>query len=187
MVIIVDDNTDVWHNLPNVLQVKPFVYFMNVGDINDPKTRSEKPSISQNYVTAVSSDSSDYLMELSATLLKIHDNYFSEFNDNMLQSPHFDAQKIAYKCSTSIVMNKMRQSILAGVHLVFDQNAFAELEILRFADLAQRFGARAFGQNFDNPSEVDDSSFSDNPPSHSISHCLTNKKLFELKNCILYY
>ena len=57
MVCIIDDREDVWNYAPNLVHVKPYVFFKNAGDINapekfqaaskqtskaDPKTHSKK-------------------------------------------------------------------------------------------------------------------------------------------------
>ena len=46
MVCIIDDREDVWNFAPNLVHVKPYIFFKNVGDINAPeklrKTNSEK-------------------------------------------------------------------------------------------------------------------------------------------------
>jgi len=36
MVCIIDDREDVWNFAPNLVHVKPYIFFKNVGDINDP-------------------------------------------------------------------------------------------------------------------------------------------------------
>ena len=36
MVCIIDDREDVWTFAPNLVHVKPYIFFKNTGDINDP-------------------------------------------------------------------------------------------------------------------------------------------------------
>ena len=36
MVVIIDDREDVWRNCPNLVHVKPYLFFADVGDINAP-------------------------------------------------------------------------------------------------------------------------------------------------------
>ena len=47
MVCIIDDREDVWNYAPNLVHVKPYIFFKNTGDINAPpgsvpKTSSKK-------------------------------------------------------------------------------------------------------------------------------------------------
>ena len=37
MVCIIDDREDVWNFAPNLVHVKPYIFFKNVGDINAPE------------------------------------------------------------------------------------------------------------------------------------------------------
>ena len=37
MVCIIDDREDVWNYAPNLVHVKPYVFFKNAGDINAPE------------------------------------------------------------------------------------------------------------------------------------------------------
>lgn len=36
MVVVVDDRADVWCYIPNLIKVKPYDFFVGIGDINDP-------------------------------------------------------------------------------------------------------------------------------------------------------
>ena len=36
MVCIIDDREDVWNFAPNLVHVKPYIFFKNAGDINAP-------------------------------------------------------------------------------------------------------------------------------------------------------
>ena len=36
MVCIIDDREDVWNFAPNLVHVKPYIFFKNTGDINAP-------------------------------------------------------------------------------------------------------------------------------------------------------
>ncbi|GAU99025.1 hypothetical protein RvY_10085-2 [Ramazzottius varieornatus] len=48
MVCIIDDRDDVWNYAPNLLHVKPYHYFKNVGDINaPPRKNSVKESLKE--------------------------------------------------------------------------------------------------------------------------------------------
>ena len=56
MVCIIDDREDVWNFAPNLVHVKPYIFFKNTGDINAPpgsvpKTSSKKSGSTnfQNY------------------------------------------------------------------------------------------------------------------------------------------
>ena len=41
MVCIIDDREDVWNYAPNLIHVKPYHYFKNVGDINAPFPKTQ--------------------------------------------------------------------------------------------------------------------------------------------------
>lgn len=42
MVVIIDDRFDMWTNCPNLIRVRPYSFFEDVGDINDPNSRHSK-------------------------------------------------------------------------------------------------------------------------------------------------
>ena len=59
MVCIIDDREDVWNYARNLVCVKPYVYFKNTGDINDPNTFNKKSSQRKRKLNAANnSDSS---------------------------------------------------------------------------------------------------------------------------------
>lgn len=43
MVCIIDDREDVWNFAPNLVHVKPYIFFKNVGDINSPDKQCSNP------------------------------------------------------------------------------------------------------------------------------------------------
>ena len=42
MVCIIDDREDVWNFAPNLVHVKPYIFFKNVGDINAPEKQPQQ-------------------------------------------------------------------------------------------------------------------------------------------------
>ena len=43
MVAIIDDREDVWGACPNLIHVKPYMFFAGTADINAPPTRPQPP------------------------------------------------------------------------------------------------------------------------------------------------
>ena len=43
MVCIIDDREDVWNYAPNLVHVKPYIFFKNTGDINAPPGSAKVP------------------------------------------------------------------------------------------------------------------------------------------------
>ena len=56
LVAIIDDREDVWNFSPNVVSVKPYLYFKNTGDINSPYKPSEA-NVFQTFNVSSSKDS----------------------------------------------------------------------------------------------------------------------------------
>ena len=81
LVVIIDDTKKVWGSAPNLIDVKPYVFFGN-GNINH------------------SNDGDDYLLHLQSTLRKIHRDFFRAYDANVgkeqVKLPH--AKNFLPKC-----------------------------------------------------------------------------------------
>ena len=47
MVCIIDDRGEVWNFAPNLIQVKPYVFFKNTGDINVPSKQNDSEEVTK--------------------------------------------------------------------------------------------------------------------------------------------
>ncbi len=56
MVCIIDDREDVWNYAHNLICVKPYVFFKNTGDINDP-TQQQQQQPTKSVASAATSTS----------------------------------------------------------------------------------------------------------------------------------
>lgn len=86
MVCIIDDRDDVWNYAKNLIMVKPYVYFKNTGDINDPTMNSNTipTDLSEGKSEVVLEDKDDYLNYLEKILQQIHDRYYQELDENFI-------------------------------------------------------------------------------------------------------
>lgn len=167
MVCIIDDRVDVWNFAPNVVHVKPYVYF-NVGDINaveklsldwkneknqesDNASEGNEPIKNDNLLDStidsksndksvdneqqlkndekvkdqavvpqefqnLVEDKDDYLLYLKDILIKIHKNYYKEYDDKIKYKS--DEEEILLPDLKQIIP-RVRKLILRGVNIVF--------------------------------------------------------------------
>ncbi|RWS28535.1 RNA polymerase II subunit A C-terminal domain phosphatase-like isoform X2 [Leptotrombidium deliense] len=139
MVCIIDDREDVWNFSPNVVAVKPYIYFKNTGDINSPykpdikcmnldntqpestnneaesvsSQKPEKSDVCSNEISKCNNEDDDYLLYLEDILKRLHSEYFQlydEYLKNSVQSKCPDLKEI---------VPRMKKRTLSGVRLVF--------------------------------------------------------------------
>jgi RNA polymerase II subunit A-like phosphatase len=48
MVVAIDDRADVWHWSPNLIKVRPYNFFLGIGDINEPMKEDDSLATSNN-------------------------------------------------------------------------------------------------------------------------------------------
>ena len=78
MVCIIDDREDVWNSASNLVQVKPYTFFKNTGDINAPPPGNfvKQKIAKKNEVVPDDQNSDDYLVYLEDILINIHRSFY---------------------------------------------------------------------------------------------------------------
>ena len=84
MVCIIDDRGEVWNFAPNLIQVKPYVFFKNTGDINDPSKQKSDSKVHEDVIDEATdmqndfekNDSDDFLIHLQRILTDIHKTFY---------------------------------------------------------------------------------------------------------------
>ena len=83
MVCIIDDRGEVWNFAPNLIQVKPYVFFKNTGDINAPlkqKDSDVQDNVNNEFTDEQNNfdkiDSDDFLIHLQRILMEIHETFY---------------------------------------------------------------------------------------------------------------
>ena len=110
MVCIIDDRQDVWNSAPNLIQVKPYIFFKNTGDINAPPGTSENQQMTKNNeVVLDENDSDDYLVYLEHILIKIHKTFYKAY----------DSMTIPKSVDLKNVIPSLKRKVLRGINIVF--------------------------------------------------------------------
>ncbi|CAF1274568.1 unnamed protein product [Adineta steineri] len=133
LVCIIDDREDVWKYAPNLIQVKPYTWFKDIGDINDTYLSSINKSNDGNYQfytenneltelsqmetlpiknTGVANDDDLYLYRLEIILKHIHMMFYKSYDQSIQNKSDIipDLKQI---------MPNIRQQILKSVSLCF--------------------------------------------------------------------
>ncbi|KAJ8679285.1 hypothetical protein QAD02_015072 [Eretmocerus hayati] len=132
MVCIIDDRDDVWQGCANLVQVKPYHYFLHTGDINvppglgkqdDPDPTKSPIEISQEPRGApiadgdtdgkqnpdnLAEDHDDYLLYLEDILKRIHAEFYAGIENENIKSK-----------SLREIIPKVRSHVLEGTFLTF--------------------------------------------------------------------
>uniref|UniRef100_A0A1I7YMY1 RNA polymerase II subunit A C-terminal domain phosphatase n=1 Tax=Steinernema glaseri TaxID=37863 RepID=A0A1I7YMY1_9BILA len=123
LIAIIDDRRDVWEDMDNLVQVKPYKFFRDVGDINAPGARKnaelkpadgeEKPSTSgeangeQKKVEEKQAEESDKTLEfVERVLVKAHERFYA----------HYEAKNEVLDMKN--VIADIRREVLCGVCVV---------------------------------------------------------------------
>lgn len=74
LVVIIDDRSDVWMYSEALIQIKPYRFFKEVGDINAPKNSKEQMPVQ------IEDDAHEdkVLEEIERVLTNIHDKYYEK-------------------------------------------------------------------------------------------------------------
>ncbi|CAB3407788.1 unnamed protein product [Caenorhabditis bovis] len=131
LVVIIDDRADVWMYSEALIQIKPYRFFKEVGDINAPKDSKEQmpPEIED------SANEDHVLEEIERVLTNIHDKYYEMYD---LKNP--DAPLIDVKS----VINDQRRKVLEGCVIVLSgivpiNEKVEKTDVYR---LCEQFGAK---------------------------------------------
>uniref|UniRef100_A0A0N4ZFI1 RNA polymerase II subunit A C-terminal domain phosphatase n=1 Tax=Parastrongyloides trichosuri TaxID=131310 RepID=A0A0N4ZFI1_PARTI len=112
LIAIIDDRADVWQYADNLLQVSPYKFFEDTGDINAPPDsvdgmEQKRSSNNSRTVKAVESDNDEQLISIERVLTEIHETFYSAYDKN---------QEITdLKC---LIADKKNQ-VLNGCRVVF--------------------------------------------------------------------
>ena len=161
LVCIIDDREDVWNYSPNLVHVKPYMWFRDVGDINDiylPQINqkhkySDEKIIDDNseQISTINSsnfiqDTDNYLSQLEIILKRIHSEFYKTYdkwNENKQESMPNLKQ----------IIPTIRQQVLSSVSLCFSHLMPQDypLEKHRATKVARAMGAKVTDDlEFDN-------------------------------------
>jgi RNA polymerase II subunit A-like phosphatase len=128
MVVVVDDRADVWQWSPNLLKVRPYIFFQGIGDINEPIPLTEPNSkenvndlVTQNKHTKLAKVSNheqekvnrpmlldfDYdLKYLQQTVVSIHEKFYGLRDKNA-------------PADSREIITSLKQRVLRGTTILF--------------------------------------------------------------------
>ncbi|CAI5438452.1 unnamed protein product [Caenorhabditis angaria] len=107
LVVIIDDRADVWQYSEALIQVKPYRFFKEIGDINAPKDSKEQSIPPAQIEDAAHEDC--VLEELERVLTNIHDKYYELHDLRTADTPLIDVKQ---------VVNDQRKRVLDGSVIV---------------------------------------------------------------------
>lgn len=115
MVVAIDDRADVWHWSPNLIKVRPYNFFLGIGDINEPMkddtesedtSRASLPNSKPNIKPVMVDDDVD-LKYVKRTMTSLHATFYDRKENG---SKDVDVCKI---------LPWMKNQVLAGVQIAF--------------------------------------------------------------------
>uniref|UniRef100_A0A1I7VZQ7 RNA polymerase II subunit A C-terminal domain phosphatase n=2 Tax=Loa loa TaxID=7209 RepID=A0A1I7VZQ7_LOALO len=81
MIVMIDDRPDVWQYSDALIQVKPYRFFKEIGDINAPRYEKGEPILSGSYAEQDMESEDDETLEYVAVVLtKIHNAFYELFD-----------------------------------------------------------------------------------------------------------
>ncbi|CAP31399.2 Protein CBR-FCP-1 [Caenorhabditis briggsae] len=106
LVVIIDDRADVWQYSEALIQIKPYRFFKEVGDINAPKNSKEQMPVQ------IEDDAHEdrVLEEIERVLTNIHDKYYEKHDLRDAEQPLLDVKE---------VIKDERHKVLDGCVIVF--------------------------------------------------------------------
>jgi RNA polymerase II subunit A-like phosphatase len=124
--VIIDDREDVWQHAPNMINVKPYRYFKQTGDINAP-SKSSKLDHTDRTQSSLSKpdhpdrvpppsdannqpddDHDDYLIHAEDILQRVHRAFYELYDRDRTRLPDLKS-----------VIPYVKGKVLRGVHIVF--------------------------------------------------------------------
>jgi RNA polymerase II subunit A-like phosphatase len=139
MVAILDDRLDVWERSPNLIQVRPYEFFIHGGDIHDPFVK-EKESVQQPSTLSNTSsiqmirpteksidESDDQLERVTSLLVEIHKRFYDAYDrkcsnladDNVSMSHTLDPTAEDYEMDVKFILSMLRAPVLSDCHITF--------------------------------------------------------------------
>uniref|UniRef100_A0A915PM48 RNA polymerase II subunit A C-terminal domain phosphatase n=1 Tax=Setaria digitata TaxID=48799 RepID=A0A915PM48_9BILA len=82
MIVMIDDRPDVWQYSDALIQVKPYRFFKEIGDINAPRYERGESSLPGSYAEQDMESEDDETLEYVAVVLtKVHSAFYELFDD----------------------------------------------------------------------------------------------------------
>ncbi|KAM3722094.1 RNA polymerase II subunit A C-terminal domain phosphatase [Dirofilaria immitis] len=82
MIVMIDDRPDVWQYSDALIQVKPYRFFKEIGDINAPRYEKGESILSSSYAEQDMESEDDETLEYVAVVLtKVHSAFYELFDD----------------------------------------------------------------------------------------------------------
>ncbi|EGT37985.1 hypothetical protein CAEBREN_32558 [Caenorhabditis brenneri] len=130
LVVIIDDRADVWMYSDALIQIKPYRFFKEVGDINAPQNSKEQMPVQ------IEDDAHEdkVLEEIERVLTNIHDKYYEKYDLKGSDQCLLDVKE---------VIKEERRKVLDGCVIVFSGivPTGEKLERTDIYRLCQQFGA----------------------------------------------
>ena len=97
MVVVIDDRSDVWKWSENLIPVKPYEFFVNAGDFNDPaKLQSNNPQAFKPIAIAHNDHEDDELKTISIILKEIHAKFYEFYDSKSMDQLDVKAKRMIY-------------------------------------------------------------------------------------------
>ncbi|PAV80119.1 hypothetical protein WR25_24731 [Diploscapter pachys] len=150
LVVIIDDRSDVWQYSPALIQIKPYRFFKEVGDINAPRGAREQALLPADIDEDAEHDT--ILDEISRVLTNIHRKYYELFQQS--DQPLVKAPDKILDVKT--VIAEERNQVLKGCVIVLSGIVpmNANLETSPVYQLAKQFGAKIVSEFSDDVTHV---------------------------------
>lgn len=140
MVVAIDDRADVWHWSPNLIKVRPYNFFLGIGDINEPMKEEDSlevptpmtgdlpkqdpntaPIISMTLIQPETSTAPQSIPK-ARPILADNDQDLKHLS-NALSKLHLEYFKTnasgTAKADVAKILPSLKINVLKGVHLVF--------------------------------------------------------------------
>lgn len=109
MIAMIDDRPDVWQFSDALIQVKPYRFFKEIGDINAPRSEKGELLLSHSYVEPDTESEDDETLEYVALVLnKVHSAFYEVYDDSKTEDVPDLKGIIAY----------LRRQVLQGCSIV---------------------------------------------------------------------
>lgn len=215
MACIIDDRADVWHYSPNLVQVKPYVFFLNEGDVNSPAVKWAAGSGGAGSVVNGGGmhdaatpalmpdvDSDCYLPCLQAILEMLHEEWYRTY-DRLNPTLEVESQNGVTQQhipDLKSIMPLVRKRILRGCTIYVSHLLGKERNTFQY--LASKLGAHIIEQDgdideathflstkygWDYPNQRINSSLADWPSRHAAQSCFFECHPEWLRECYVYW
>lgn len=136
MVVILDDRADVWEWSSSLIKVRPYRFFIDTGDINDPALLAKKkqsfyslpPKLAGGDTSEVSGtendspvpfiadEKDDELLILTERLKELHTSFYGAFETGIV--PNLEERK-KRNVDVKKILSTMKTNVFKGVKIAF--------------------------------------------------------------------